>query len=387
MLTPIDVHFLVGLLTLISRPDGVELELGSTVFDEVAEEDRDVDVTVRAAGADGQISVFEGLEVKDHARPLDVIHVEQLCAKLRDMPAITDRGIVSASGYTEAALNKARHYGVTLYSFVEWTAPVEVATVTLIPNFEYVETGYRWVEGPHVHFTPNLNLPESLAQQLAPGTPLFDKTGTPIAPPMTYQGLADKLASGAANIAKALGHPLEMAVGEKKPVIFNIKLEDERFALVEDQMISLTEARISGVIEYVEQAGEPLCKVLVRLEDQHPIVACAVFDMSGGNLGGIAFDGNRRLRFLNIPVADRLFRKIYRRRLKQGREPPRRTSLRRCSIREIATRTDDSMRVVCSSCSVSTSPWPGSSGTQSPYIENSLLSSRTTTTKTIKKAV
>jgi hypothetical protein len=99
MLTPTDIHFLVGLLTLISRPEGVELELGSMVFDAAAEKDRDVDVTVRAVGDDGAVSVFEGLEVKDHTRPLDVTHVEQLCTKLRDMPAIKDRGIVSASGY------------------------------------------------------------------------------------------------------------------------------------------------------------------------------------------------------------------------------------------------------------------------------------------------
>jgi len=77
------------------------------VFDAVAEEERDVDVTVRAVGGDGSTSVFDGLEVKDHTRRLDVIHVEQLCAKLRDMPTIADRGIVSASGYTEAALRKA----------------------------------------------------------------------------------------------------------------------------------------------------------------------------------------------------------------------------------------------------------------------------------------
>jgi hypothetical protein len=59
MLTPTDLHFLVGLLTQISRPDGVELELGSMVFDAVAEEERDVDVTVRAVGGDGSTSVFE----------------------------------------------------------------------------------------------------------------------------------------------------------------------------------------------------------------------------------------------------------------------------------------------------------------------------------------
>jgi len=314
MLTPTDVHFLVGLLTLITRPDGVELELGSMVFDAIADENRDVDVTVRAVGEDGAISIFEGLEVKNHARPLDVTHIEQLCAKLRDMPSITDRGIVSASGYTEAAINKARHNRVTLYSLVEWTAPVEVATVTVIPNFAYVENGYRWVEGPHVHFQANVEVPEFLVRGLTPETPVFDKTGAPLADPSTYQALANRLASGAVNVAKSQGS-LVIDVGERRPITFNIRLEDEPFALIGDQRLSLTEARVSGVIEYFEQAGQPLCKVLVRLDDQRPIVACAVFEMSGGNLGGIAFDPNRQLRFLNIPVADRLLRRIYRRRL------------------------------------------------------------------------
>ena len=315
MLTPTDIHFLVGLLTLISRPEGVELELGSMVFDAAAEEHRDVDITVRAVGDDGTVSVFEGLEVKDHTRPLDVTHVEQLCAKLRDMPSITDRGIVSASGYTKGAVNKARHSGVTLYSLIEWTAPVEIATVTLIPNFDYVESGYRWVEGPHIHFSPNLELPGSLVQQLRPETPVFDKTGAPLGAPSTYKALADRLAAGAVNVAKTQGHALEIAVGEKKPVVYNIRLSDEPFALIGDERISLAEARLTGVIEYVEQRGLPLCKILVRLDDQQPLLACAVFEMSEGNLGGLAFDGNRQFRFLHIPVADRLLRKIYGRRL------------------------------------------------------------------------
>jgi hypothetical protein len=187
--------------------------------------------------------------------------------------------------------------------------------VTLIPNFEYVESGYRWVEGPHIHFSPGLELPDSLVQQLRPETPVFDKTGALLAAPSTYRGLADRLAAGAANVAKTQGHAPEMAVGETKSVVYDIRLSDEPFALIGDERISLTEAKLTGVIEYVEQRGQPLCKILVRLDDQQPIVACAVFEMSGGNLGGLAFDGNRQFRFLSIPVADRLLRKIYQRKL------------------------------------------------------------------------
>ena len=106
-----------------------------------------------------------------------------------------------------------------------------------------------------------------------------------------------------------------MTLGEKKLVALNIALSDKPYALIGDEKLSLAEAKLNGVIEYIEQPGLPLCKVLIRLEDQRPIVACAVFEMSPGNLGGIAFDANRQFRFLHIPVADRLLRKIYRRRL------------------------------------------------------------------------
>jgi hypothetical protein len=285
------------------------------VFDAVAEEARDVDITVRATDKDGTVSVFEGIEVKDHKRPLDVAQIEQLCAKLRDMPEITKRGIVSASGYTEPAIRKARHNGCALYSLVEWNAPVEIATVTIVPGFEVVESGYRWIEGPHIHFSPQLKVSESLSQRLKPDMPVFDKTGAPLTNASTYRGLADRLASGAIGAAKAQGHHLGMSVGEQKPVLIDVTLSDEPFALVDDEKISLAEARVSGVVEYIEQPRIPLCKVLLRQEDEQPVVACAVFEMNPGNLGGLAFDGNRQFRFFLIPVADRLLRKIYRRKL------------------------------------------------------------------------
>src|SRR5450755_2152575 len=103
MLTPTDVHYLVGLLTRVSEGTDVEIELGGLVFDSAAEKERDVDVTVIKKDSAGGISVFKGIEVKRETRPLDVVHVEQLCAKFADMLDITHRAIVSASGYTESA--------------------------------------------------------------------------------------------------------------------------------------------------------------------------------------------------------------------------------------------------------------------------------------------
>jgi hypothetical protein len=106
MLTPVDVHSLVGLLCVPAGPENVEVVLGE-----------DVDVTVTARDKDGNVTAFHGIEVKDHARPLDVADVEQLCAKFKKMPGLTSHAIVSASGYTRPAIRKARHHAVVPWSF------------------------------------------------------------------------------------------------------------------------------------------------------------------------------------------------------------------------------------------------------------------------------
>lgn len=48
MLTHTDVHLLVGVLSSITSPDDVEVELGSRVADEASRTARDVDVTITA---------------------------------------------------------------------------------------------------------------------------------------------------------------------------------------------------------------------------------------------------------------------------------------------------------------------------------------------------
>ncbi len=106
MLTPVDVHSLVGLLSVPSGPENVEVVLGA-----------DVGVTITTRDRDGKITAFHGIEVKDRARPLDVADVEQLCAKLKGMPGPASHAIVSASGYTNPAIRKARHHAVVPWSF------------------------------------------------------------------------------------------------------------------------------------------------------------------------------------------------------------------------------------------------------------------------------
>jgi len=49
--TPTEVHLLVGFLIKASSPDAVDIELGSMLHDEAADEDRDVDITLRSGAS------------------------------------------------------------------------------------------------------------------------------------------------------------------------------------------------------------------------------------------------------------------------------------------------------------------------------------------------
>jgi hypothetical protein len=177
MLTPNEVHFLVGLLTLVSRPEGVEIELGSMVYDESAEEERDVDITVRSTNEHGAISAFDGIEVKNHSRPLDVTHVEQLCIKLKDMPDVTHRAIVSASGFFEPAIRKAKRNDVDLFVLKDWSGQLEDSGITIAEGMTIQERGLRWVGSPHVILNPHMHLSDKTKKRIRPNTKVTNKLG------------------------------------------------------------------------------------------------------------------------------------------------------------------------------------------------------------------
>ncbi len=131
MLSETDIHYLVGLLSLVSNPDSVEIMLGDTVRDTTVGKDRDVDITITYRDSNGLKSVFSGIEVKKHSRPLDIIQVEQLSIKLNDMHDINQRAIVSASGYTQPVIKKAQAHGVDLFNLIPWNNPMN--------GFEHVQ--------------------------------------------------------------------------------------------------------------------------------------------------------------------------------------------------------------------------------------------------------
>jgi hypothetical protein len=149
MLTPTDIHLLVGVLTQASSPENVTVELGSMVFDTAARKVRDVDVIVEQA-IEG-IKALKGLEVKKHKEPLDVTHVEQLASKLKDMPSLTSRQIVSASGYTSSAIRKAAAHDVELFSLTDWNDKYSFEHARFNNMSSFCTRSLEYVAGPHIH--------------------------------------------------------------------------------------------------------------------------------------------------------------------------------------------------------------------------------------------
>jgi hypothetical protein len=143
MLTPMLVQYLVGLCCLRRNPDAVDVTIGDLVPDVAANKSRDVDITVTLREEDGTITAFKAYEVKREGEPLDVTTVEQLCIKLRDMPKVTHRAIVSASGFTDGAISKAAAHDVQLYVLKPWTDPLS----SQFPEFEGVGPPEEFLRG------------------------------------------------------------------------------------------------------------------------------------------------------------------------------------------------------------------------------------------------
>lgn len=125
MMTAMLVQYLVGLCCVRRHPNAVDVVLGDMVPDPAAGKERDVDVTVTIRESPGVIRAFKAYEVKREKAPLDVAHVEQLCIKLLDMPSVTHRAIVSASGFTASAQAKAARHDVELFALRPWTKSLE----------------------------------------------------------------------------------------------------------------------------------------------------------------------------------------------------------------------------------------------------------------------
>jgi hypothetical protein len=321
MLTPTDIHYLVGLLSMSAEPDGVEIELGSMVPDVASKEDRDVDITVTARNLDHTLAGVAGLEVKAHGRPLDSTHVEQLACKLNDMPSLTRRAIVSASGYSNPAVRKAQKHGIDLLELKNWdqrNQGFDHFKSEFVPS---VIRGVEWVGKVNVHVNPSHRIPEEdrasvLANPVVWQTEDIRLPDTPDF--MTFVRTMQQKAAG--EIMKKWA-PAVINASEVKPAKVVLQITDAPFIKVGDHRVILQELVFEGAVRWREESRETTYKVLHRYGETRPVAGCCVFEVPSWGLCGLMVSNtDRAIRFVHVPVAERNRKKIFRRTLLPPRD-------------------------------------------------------------------
>jgi hypothetical protein len=308
MLTPADVHYIVGFLSLSAGPENVEIELGDFVYDEASRTRRDVDVTITCRNTDGSRVAFRGLEVKAHKRRLGSEHVEQLAQKLADMPSITSRAIVSASGYSKPAIRKAEYHGLDLYELRDWDPATgyEHFKAETVPA---ARESYGWVGNLELRVNPRReHTPEERLILNSDPEMVFESS-----PESKYKlkaWLAD-ISKLAAKEAASRAGPILREGRHQTNATVTIQFTDKAFAVQNERRVPITSVGFSGTLERRVEQLPSVMKALYKLGSSQPIAGCAISDF-GGEWGLIALiiSNRRTLELARVPIADRNKRKI-----------------------------------------------------------------------------
>lgn len=310
MLTDIDIHYLVGLLTRTQEANDVAIELGDMVYDSAAKKERDVDITVSHADQDGAIKIYKGIEVKDHTtRPLNVQHVEQLCLKLDDMPSITHKSIVSASGYTDGAISKAQAHEVELLEIVDWPNPNEGFNVKFEDSaFTMIES--EWVNGPHVRINISEKDQAKFPKKIDPALKVVTESGDPYPNVLNIADLSLHAHSAVSDQLQKQTGPTTVKHGEAKSLKTTVRFDKIPYIRLTTGLVAVENCLVTGKVEY-HVHDKPVFKVLRQQGSDKPLTGCAIVEMKNQNLMGISVSNlNNKITALRIPYADRVKKKV-----------------------------------------------------------------------------
>jgi hypothetical protein len=314
MLTPVDIHYLFGLLTLISQPDSVDVTLGGMVYDRAAKKKRDVDVVLTYSDLSKGKSVMTGIEVKKHKRPLTVEQVEQLIKKLSDMKEIKAKKIVSASGYTEGAINKARYYGIELLILSDWNKNVnDFDHIKLTSDFIFINKTLSWVTTPRISFNPLTNSEEILELLKAnPKINLHQNNSVII-------NVSEFTSSILINALNTLLNDKNFSIpNDSIDVKVKLTINNPPYIETSDKKITLNEAIVEGTVRWDEMQLKSEYKSIYKYGEDKPYVGCAITEMPNGNLLGITFSQfDRNINLVNLKISDRIKKKIFNQNLKR----------------------------------------------------------------------
>ncbi|MCH7272600.1 hypothetical protein MMZ06_22475 [Burkholderia gladioli] len=303
MLTPMLVQYVVGLCCLRQDPDAVDVIIGDMVYDEAAEKERDVDVTITVADSEGGLTAFKAAEVKHEGSPLDVATVEQLIAKLADMPKITHKAIFSTSGYTEAACKKARKRSVDLYTLQPWERPISID----FPDFPGVgtpgeflsqfESNLLYWTSSRCHYVLSEEAPLSI---LDPMVNVVDSQGRPHKKWVTLLDYQNEILFRSTGIL-CIHEPARTvltsfpytfndrssaySVGPSWPHTHTMDLQRDHVCLISQggKPILISSVSIIGFLQWRKRVVEPVFMILKNVLNQETFAGAAVADCGVGD--------------------------------------------------------------------------------------------------------
>lgn len=308
MLTPNEVHLLVGILAMASSDQDVQLELGSQLTDQASGTTRDVDITLRYLTPDGP-RLISGIEVKAHSRPLDIEHVEQLVIKLKDV-GLSHAAIVSASGYTSGAVTKARAHGIRLFSLVPWCAELARRDNPLRGDRAFLLSDIHWSEGPHSHV--ELDTTDILPSGINPAAlEVWIETteGSFVRRPIEV--VTRQAAKFAADQAEKSFPPKTAPGNHEVQIATPVTLRNQVRVITPLRTYPLKFVGITGRLCESISDGRETLRFLVNHDDRTLEASCCAMAMSDGTINVLAFDQRTRAVTLHtLSVADRQLAKI-----------------------------------------------------------------------------
>jgi hypothetical protein len=327
VLTHTDVQYLISLLALVTNSG--QIDVGVMIEDVAARKAREVDFTISYTDSNGQVKTLIGVEVKDEKRPLDVEKIGELVNKFGDMPTLTGKAVVSSSGYTEGAVNKAKYHKVDFLNFEPWLKAHQpnVFGITFSQSLDAKADIYHFVTSPNIYlFRVGKDTPETLP--IPAKVPLIsDTTGTVMTDDL--RGVLEKYAiddfPGKSNMK-----PSEIVSIERK---FN--LTDKPSIELNGEIIVWDRAILRGQVTLTRKPMLTSYWMLRQEGSVEPFVACAIFNADEVFDNNIPIDligvavtfNNPPAKLLHIPIDVRLKQKI--RNIEAGyRSNPKIASLR-----------------------------------------------------------
>jgi hypothetical protein len=257
-----DIHHIVGLLYAATDQPARVVTLGERVLDIASGTKRDVDVVIITAGSVEMIAA----EVKHERRPLDVALIEGLCLKFSDMPSITDRNIVSYSGFSKPAIAKARHHNVCCLTLRR--GPLRrLGSVDLSRIHEFGFHAPIWEQGPNIRLLTDPAIPLDLKGRLRPSLHVRYPHGGPPSVPLAI--FRDRLVSLSVD---CLDIPDD---GSLVPVAVRLNITDSPFFTLGRQRYRVCQTELTGL--------------LARRHQTVPLAACLTLeDQAGRPFAGVA---------------------------------------------------------------------------------------------------